>query len=106
MEIKVLGQIVKFLVQPIRVCLKVLVQEIEVMDPRTKVLQGLHFKAVIRALDRTTFVLRIIRALVLISLEVLRGPSHGVMVWMATTEEVGTKVHLVLMDQERTIRKA
>jgi hypothetical protein len=94
------------LAQPIRVYLMVLVQEIEVMDPRTKVLQGWHFKAVIKASDQTVFVLRIIRGLALISLEVLlQGLSHGVM-WMATTEEAGTKDHLVLMDQERTTHRA
>jgi hypothetical protein len=89
---------IKLLVQEITVHLIVLVQEIEVMDPLIKVLQEWDFRVITRALDPII--------LVLISLEVLQGHGHGVMVGMALTEEAGTKLHLGLMDPERTMCKA
>jgi hypothetical protein len=86
--------------------IKVLVREIEVTDPGTKALQEWDFMAITRVLDLTILVRRITRVLPLIGMEVLLGLSRGATVWIAVTEEAGTKVRPVLMHQERIIHKA
>jgi hypothetical protein len=98
MEIKVLVPVIRLLFQEARVHLIILVQEIEVMDLLIKIHWEWDFKAITRALDPVI--------LVLVSLEVLQGLGHGVMVGMALTEEAGTKLQLGLMDPEKTVYKA